>query len=498
MHALIWFALVPWFFALERTRDTKKRFQLGLLFSFVMTAGGFYWVIYALHNFGPMPYVFAGFLGILFFVIGQPQFYLMGPLFGWLLDRRVNNKILCLMMAATYTCVDYIAPRLFVDGMGYSLVSNPCASQWAEFGGLSLLTFWVIWVNALIYLGLSAPLKKDKIQRLALAALILVIVHGWGAWRERDIEQTLASTTANKLNISVIQANIGDAQKLASERGYKEASDQVIGSYLYMSGLASQQTPKPDAIIWPETAYPLIWGKPHGSHEQSREQKIIDLVKGSKVPLIFGAYDNDGSSDYNTLYYLEHSQKLAKYHKTILLPFAEYIPGFQNWKWFRDQFPQMGFFGPGDGPVVIETQTGDKKFKTAPLICYEGLFASFTRAQKKLGAEILLNVTNDSWFGPYGEPYLHLALTRLRSVETRTPLLRATNTGITTLVEPTGRLTSQTGVGTSLIANYVVNTHPFPLTPYVKYGDLWLIPMSILTLVSLLIIRKKYKHSIQS
>lgn len=154
----------------------------------------------------------------------------------------------------------------------------------------------------------------------------------------------------------------------------------------------------------------------------------------------------------------------------------------------------MGFFGRGPGPVAIETDAGRVKFRTGPLICYEGLFPSFTREQKKAGAQILLNVTNDSWFGPYGEPYLHLALTRLRSIETRMPLLRATNTGITTLIEPSGVMTAPTAIGTSLIANYSVSLHPFPETFYVKYGDYWLILVSLLTLVTLMSMRLKSKH----
>lgn len=459
-----------------------------------MTAGGFYWVIYSLYNFGNFPYPVAFVSGLVFFVLGQPQFYLLSPLYGWLLDKRFGIKTLSILFAAIYISVDYVAPRLFLDGMGYALISNPWASQWAELGGLSILSFWIILVNALVYMGLSAPLKKTRIVKLASALLLVIVIHAWGYWKEREVDSALTQSSASKLHFSVIQANIGDAQKLASERGYKEASDQVIGTYLYMSGLAAQQTPKPDAIVWPETAYPLLWGKSRSPHEQDREQKIVQLIKDSKIPFLFGAYDNDGAHDYNTLFYAEPNGKLESYHKTILLPFAEYVPGFQNWKWFREQFPQMGFFGSGPGPIVVETKTGSKTFKTGPLICYEGLFPSFTREQKRKGAQILLNVTNDSWFGPHGEPYLHLALTRLRSIESRIPLLRATNTGITTLVEPTGRLSSPTAIGASLIANYVVNTHSFPLTPYVKYGDLWLIPMSLLTLINLLVIRSRLKQ----
>lgn len=493
-HYLIWVALIPWFYAIELTQTGKQRFKLGFLFSFLMTAGGFYWIVYSIHNFAPMPWIPAALLGSIFFVIGQPQFYILSPLFGWVFRNHKRPWTLPLLLAGIYTSIDYITPRLFLDGLGYSLVSNLWASQWAAYGGMPLLTFLIVTVNGFFYVGLRSLDQKNRTLMLGTGLALISVIHIVGYIELAATEQTLTTSPASKIKFAVIQANIGDAQKLASERGFVEASDEVIGSYLYMSGLAATQTPQPDVIVWPETAYPLAWERSLSPHELSREQQIKDMVNQSKIPLLFGGYDNDRKYDYNTLFYLEPGKKAVDYHKTILLPFAEYVPGFENWQWFRSQFPQMGFFGRGPGAVSIETNTGNLKFRTGPLICYEGLFPSFTRAQKKAGAQILLNVTNDSWFGPYGEPYLHLALTRLRAIETRMPLLRATNTGITTLIEPSGVMVSPSAVGTSLIANYSVSTHEFAPTLYVQFGDYWLILVSLLTLVTLLRMRLKSKH----
>jgi apolipoprotein N-acyltransferase len=140
----------------------------------------------------------------------------------------------------------------------------------------------------------------------------------------------------------------------------------------------------------------------------------------------------------------------------------------------------MGFFGRGSGPEVdvVKNAKGDS-FKLAPSICYEGLFTDFAVEGALLGADALLNVTNDSWFGEHGEPYQHLSLTRFRSIETRLPMIRATNTGLTVWIDPTGEQIKSTEISKSEILETEIQHRFFPDSPYMTvakvFGPNWFV-----------------------
>ena len=180
------------------------------------------------------------------------------------------------------------------------------------------------------------------------------------------------------------------------------------------------------------------------------EMNLKNFAQAYGGTLLFGGYDQDMTqTDYNTLFFWDaRNQSKQFYHKAILLmfgetlPFAELYPPMKNW------FPTMGFFGRGPGAQVLEVKSlAGVPFHLAPSICYEGLFPSHSAEGALFGADALVNVTNDSWFGPAGEPDLHLALTVFRSIETRLPMLRSTNTGFTTVIDETGEITQSSALG---------------------------------------------------
>jgi len=488
-HFLIWLALVPWLYALSQAKAHRERLKHGILFSFLMTMGGFYWIAYALHQFGAIPWFFAVLGLVIFCIFGQPQFWAMSPLIGWIMDRKkISTSKLIALITTSYIAVDYVSPRLFLDTLGYSLYKNLPVAQWAEVGGPWLLTGMILFFNTLIYQAL-----KNKSKTLAAIGVVLAFaVSGSGALRLKQVDAKIAAES-KPLNVAVIQANIGDVEKLASERGIVDAVERVIGTYLDLSKQALSLTPKPQAIIWPETAYPSLFGRsPHPS-DHERERRIKEFARLNKIPLFFGGYDHEDGHDFNTLFFMTPDGSLQNYHKTILLPFAEYIPGFEHWDWFRQNFPQMGFFGRGPGPSVIEVPVDGKPVRMGPLICYEGLFPSFTKGIFEKNADFHLNVTNDSWFGPYGEPYLHLQITSLRAIETRTPFLRATNTGITVLLDAAGRLINPTPVGAALAAPYTISMTKFDPTLYVRFGDWWVLVAALIAMGMTLKLRKHPK-----
>jgi apolipoprotein N-acyltransferase len=188
-------------------------------------------------------------------------------------------------------------------------------------------------------------------------------------------------------------------------------------------------------------------------------------VRSRKVPLLFGGYDQKDGKDFNAFFFLSPEpipgfpgdEDMQVYRKNILLLFGEFIPGAEQIAWIRNQFPQVGNFGRGPGPQVFKVRSAKgQDVVFSPIICYEALFSDYVIKAARAGSQLILNITNDSWFGPWGEPELHLSLTVFRGIETRLPQLRSTNTGISTLVLPSGEMPQRTGIGTQEVMNATV------------------------------------------
>ena len=149
------------------------------------------------------------------------------------------------------------------------------------------------------------------------------------------------------------------------------------------------------------------------------------------------------------------------------LPFADQFPSMKDW------FPTMGFFGQGPGPEVYTVRNAaGEPFRLAPSICYEGLFVDFSAEGALKGADALLNVTNDSWFGEHGEPYQHLSLTRFRSIETRLPMIRSTNTGFSVWIDPLGEQVKTTALFTQDVLTAEISHRIFPESPYLEVSKI--------------------------
>jgi apolipoprotein N-acyltransferase len=351
-----------------------------------------------------------------------------------------------------------------------------------------VITFLGIAVNELLF---SALFKKDA-KKLVLPVAIGVVICLYGAYRVREYNDLhTAHANDSVFHASIAQGNIGDFTKVAAERGERSAVSQVIGEYIRLSEQAIKSVPVPDAVIWPETAYPAIFERPFTQAEIQMEQMIHSLISHYKGYLIFGGYDNDVRGlDYNSVFFVKSLPPTSEpspdrvekevYHKSTLLMFGETLPFANQFPAMKNWFPTMGFFGSGPGPEVMSIKnSAGETFKFAPSICYEGLFVDFSALGALQGADALLNVTNDSWFGEHGEPYQHLSLTRFRSIETRLPMIRATNTGFSVWIDPLGEQVKSTELFKASVLDVQVQHRFFPESPYLvvsRYlGPNWLI-----------------------
>jgi apolipoprotein N-acyltransferase len=251
---------------------------------------------------------------------------------------------------------------------------------------------------------------------------------------------------------------------------------QAEANFASLIRLSRQGDSAPDLVIWPETSIPYLF-------DASIAQAIARGTGGLQVAT--GAQIIEGDAAYNSLVVLDGQGALAaRYDKAHLVPFGEYIPfGDLAYRWFglRAFAAQQGYgYAKGPGPALLDL---GPLGQVLPLICYEAVFARDLHAAPE-GADWLLQITNDAWFGTWQGPFQHFDLARLRAIEQGKPMVRVGNTGITALIDARGRVLALLPLGE--IGTLDVNLPGrLELTLYAQYGD-WPIIVLIATLFELI------------
>ena len=509
-HFLIWVALVPFLLHLHqevskpsRNSPLKRLILVTFGMNFFCSMAIYWWIAPVVAHYGELPWAVGILCALLFSTIAQPQFVAAGHFFFKALEKRTALPFF--QAALAYTFFDWIIPKLFQDTLGHTQHSFSTLLQSADIGGAHLLTFVIVMINLVIASSiiqirsrvepsLLPSLSRLKVPALcALGGLIFLLAYG-SIMKKRYAENSSTPT----FPIAVIQGNIGDFAKVAAERGIGRAAHEITNKMFTLTEQALKHPFNPKIVIWPETAYPSTFGRPNNPDEALRDKDIENFAKKNQIALLFGGYDTFRGKDFNALFFLKPDLTLDVYQKSILLWFGEYIPGMESGplSFLKQYLPQIANFGRGPGPQALDVPTQDARFplvKVSPVICYEALFPNYLLAGARQGAQMILNITNDSWFGQTPEPHWHLALSRFRSVETRLPQVRSTNTGISTLILPDGTYVQPTSLFQEATPVYLV---PYiarpPLTPIRVLGD-WFGPACGIALIALGLRSRKRK-----
>ncbi|MBF6648345.1 apolipoprotein N-acyltransferase [Methylobacter sp. BlB1] len=485
------FCFVPLWIFWNRQTSLKGVFLGGLVTSFIFTLIGFNWVTYLLHEFAHLDWPVAV-LGMLLYALIA---HLFVPVAGmlWFWGRRKfawpERLSLALMALITIICEAY-SLTLFDWNFGYSWYgAGVPVYQWAEVIGFSGLSALTLLCNLPLYIAWQK--RRQAAGKRILMAVVwgFVLLNAGGFWLKNRLPEPDASFKA-----LLVQANIGNSEKLAAElgRGY---SQEILKRYTDLTDQALKTTEtKVDFVLWPETAFPALLGEdfkldPHPA-------QLSQFISERELPLITGAYSVDRASRLitNSLFVLDKNGEIVSphYSKSILLAFGEYIPGEQFFPQIRNWLPPTGHFARGQGPTALLHWNG---YKMGPQICYESLFPGFARSLAELGAQFIVNVTNDAWYGAWQEPYQHMYMTLARGVEFRRPVLRATNTGISTVSLASGDILERSPLHQAWAGVYEVPylTNP-PVTFYQEW--FWLMPSLLWTALIVLIgigVRNRYQ-----
>jgi len=341
--------------------------------------------------------------------------------------RRGFRPIVALLPA--FLTAELVYPLLFPYYYGASLHMLPAMIQIVDLGGPLLVSGVVAAVNAALFEVAFARWRRQPMPRAAPIAAIAAVLAtlAYGAFRIADVDGRAAR--APEITVGIVQANMGLMEK-------RENPAEGLRRHLYLSEELQDEV-QPDLLVWPESG--LGYVLPDDLRNVRRFMPRIH------TPLLFGGLAIRRSADrarhYNTAYMVDAEGNIVgTYDKTHLLAFGEYLPFGEAYPELYEMSPRSGRFTPGDHvrPVPFG------RYRISTLICYEDVIPRFVRAAVNEGdPHLLVNVTNDSWFGDTTEPWIHLALAKLRAVEHHRYLVRATNSGVSAIVDPVGRIVVQ-------------------------------------------------------
>jgi apolipoprotein N-acyltransferase len=484
---LAWIALVPLFLAL-RQADPKSGFVLGSLFGMVHYLGLVYWTVHTMHHYGNVPVDQA--IGILILLAGYLSLF-PGAFCAALAWLRPKPIPLVILAPALWVILEMARTWLFTGFpwalLGYSQYDHLLLIQVSDLFGIYGLSGLILFSNAVLSVVVLTWLEvawMDIIPSKNTAAITgvvlmgtLVAVLGYGAWRIHSIDRMVA--TSEHMKIAVVQGNIDQAQKW-------DPAFQVLTTVKYRNLSLEPPAKEADLVIWPETATPFYL-----FDDKILSDMVIEGIKASNSVYIIGSPSYAAGKEamiFHNSAYLVSAQGHAKgkYDKVHLVPFGEYVP-LKRWLPFIDKLvAQVGDFKPGRQGNTLSWEG----HYVGMLICYESIFPGLARAMVQNGAHLLVNITNDAWFGRTSAAFQHFSMAVFRAVENRRYLARAANTGISGFIDPCGRIVSPTALFQEAVVNQEVSLLKEP-SFYSRWGE-WPLGVVVFGMLTLFIGKKQF------
>ncbi len=467
-------AIVPYFYVLLLRRERLSWRQVWLsafVFAAVWHIASIWWIGYVTVT-GML--MLSLFIALLFAIVLTV---------GWRL--AVKGVWPCVALPAVWMVFETIV-TYFLTGfpwllLGYTWRPWNTIIQVSDIAGVYAVSWLIILINAAIAQLIVGALRGESWTRRLSGAIVALAVATtfclYGVWRAGTLGTEKPET---EVRLACVQANIPSLVKHDSSRDV-----DILRKHAYWALDAVRSNV--DVIVWPETALPGYY------FDQGLTFRVVtNLLKHINTPLLVGLSRRHISDDgylryYNSVGLIEPGGAVVGlYDKVHLVVFGEYVPLERYLPFLKLVTPIEGSFSSGAGPRTLVLAVDGRTVEFGPLICFEDVFGYLSRAMTRIGADVLLNLTNDGWFHDSPEPYQHAALSAFRAVETRRPLVRSTNTGITTLIDRLGRTrallrrkgkcTEVSGVMHATVPIYRPN-----LTFYTRFGDWFLVCWCVLS-----------------
>lgn len=499
---LSWLALVPLLVALLDAKSLKTRefAILGYACGILWYLGSCYWVMPTMYLYGGMSKP-AGFGILLLFALYLGLYHALFAILIGLLRRFWSAGYVLLASPFVWVAVELARARITSfpwDQLGIAQVDNPLLTLLAPWGGVYAMSFVIAAVNAAVA---SRWVCKRPSWRLAGVGLSLAIVLQIGGWaKDTSYVRNPGSLPPARQTAVLLQGNLSESgpdaprnedasallatfaqQSLQPQRGVGDM-EWTHAHGLMWAPQRNQSRTRPQVIVWPESPAPFTTNDP-----QFR-QVVGEMTKTAGSAAIIGAEGIEIDSSVPRGYKVYNSAALfaadgsyrGHYDKIHLVPFGEYLP-----------FASIFQFAGGLVAEVGESERGHYRTVFRPdghgygtFICYESIFADEVRQFVKGGAEVLVNISNDGWYGDTSAPWQHLNMARMRAIENRRWLLRDTNTGVTGAIDPYGHLREQAPRHTRT-AIAVGFDYADEMTFYTRFGDLFAYGCSLVVITLL-------------
>ena len=441
------------------------------------TAGSvplYYWIAYTIAVQGKLGWALGGLAAFLVSAYVGAYFSAAAAAARRLEDRFGGNGLW--LFPAVWVAAEMARSHLFTGFpwmlLGYSVAGSATLRQAADLAGMAGLSFLLALSGVSVHLAgkrvSEGSLKKAAIPLIpAVAAFLFLVLYG------RPVFRDPAAPAASIPEVRVAIAQGGIDQSVKWNPGNQMSTLEIYGILTRMARDGGAQV-----AVWPETAAPFFYG-----WEAGLSRRLDAIAAGEGIPIVFGApwYDPaEGGEYFNSVFHMdERGVVRGRYDKRHLVPFGEYIPLRSVLFFLRKLTAGEGDFSAGTQPSLF--RIGGRP--VAASVCYEALFPALIREGVRGGAEWLINVTNDAWFGDTVAPHQHLAMARMRCVEFRRPMVRAANSGISAFIDADGSVAASLG----LFRRGVLAAGVRPATGetvYAKTGEIFGISCIMITILA--------------
>lgn len=479
------------FYHLISEKGIKRRITYYLYYNLIITGVSFYWIAATLQEFGNIPLPIAAVINMLYALVFNPQIWLFILSLYYSEKKNISiifhQPLVVLGLSVTLTSMEYWIPQQFPVMLGQPWIIFSNYLGLASYFGIPAYSFF----SYLLVFQFVSFIKYKKVNLFPVLATILFVL------LNLIVPLPLHPyKPEGKLNVRLVQANISNFLKVDSESGRTASVQEVLTRYKSLSLEKFKNEEHPELIIWPETAYPYpIYTRRNNLADSSLPLLMYEITSEQQSSFFFGGYDhyknNTDGSQFNSeqnagILVTPKGQVSETYHKHILIPFGETLPLGPLTKYFSQFVPDMAFFKEGEKFPLFKIK---KNIQFISTICYEGLQPEFIRSYLNSipnTPHFMINLTNDSWYGDTVEPEQHLFLTKWRSLELNLPILRSTNTGISTIVDEKAQELSRLkyGIAGNLdISLPIVDTNKKEITFFQKFGFWGNIPIWILLFI---------------
>ena len=458
-------ALAPMMVAMEG-QTPRRCLEIGAIAGFTMNMMGFYWLYGMLKTFSGFP----GPICVLFMSLLCAYQGGRIALFGWLAGRaRERGWPGALSILLAFAASELLYPLLFPWYFAASVHQVPVLSQLGEAGGPYIVGLVLAAPSlALAELFLARRQGRPFSRGLVLAGLATPVVAALVGW-VRIAQVDARVLTSEKVHVGIVQGNMPLLQK---------RDDHVESLRRHLRMTEELRAKGADFAVWSESA--VMWNIPEDDYDNYLQ---FLFTRRLGIPALFGALllarDPDGRRAYNVALATDAAGRvIGRYDKHYLLAFGEYIPFGESFPILYQWSPNSGHLTPGKSidPVTLAGHP------VSALVCYEDILPAFVNNAVNHGKpEMIVNVTNDAWFGDTTEPWIHLALAKMRAIEHRRYLLRSTNSGVSAIIDPVGRVVAHSGTYRQETVDAVAHWMKGPKTIYEIVGDVpwWLVAVAI-------------------